>query len=186
MFANMSKQKIKKIIVFKYTFQLILIHAVLGTILSAFIFAFIALLCAFGLRDESEIQSFFTDFYGIGSGYLLSVFCGLANILSVIPFFKLITDCLMGGEEERNIALQNILPNYELQTIRESKRFMCDTFSRKKNLELLFYDENKNKYRFYWNESYGELDEKKLFEAKTLRIKYFPRSKIIFSCEIID
>lgn len=186
MFANMSKQKIKKIIVFKYTFQLILIHAVLGTILSAFIFAFIALLCACGLRDESEIQSFFTDFYGIGSGYLLSIFCGLANILSVIPFFKLITDCLMGGEEERNIALQNILPNYELQTIRESKRFMCDTFSRKKNLELLFYDENKNKYRFYWNESYGELDEKKLFEAKTLRIKYFPRSKIIFSCEIID
>ena len=93
---------------------------------------------------------------------------------------------MKGGEEERNIALQNVLLNYELQTIRESKRFMCDTFSRKKNLELLLYDENKNKYRFYWNESYGELDEKKLFEAKTLRIKYFPRSKIIFSCEIID
>lgn len=186
MFENVSKQKIKKIIVFKYTFQLILIHFILGTILSALFFAVIALLCACGVRDESEIQSFFTDFYGIGSGYLLSLFCGLANILSVIPFFKLIADCLRGGEEERIIALQNVLPNYELQTIRESKRFMCDTFSRKKNLELLLYDENKNKYRFYWNESYGESDEKKLFEAKTLRISYFPRSKIIFNCEIID
>ena len=184
MFANKSKQKIKKIIVFKYTFQLILIHFILGTILSAICLIIVVILS--GWRDDLSIQSFFSNFFGIGFGYLLSLFCGLANILSVLPFFKLITDCLKGGEEERNIALQNVLPNYELQTIRESKRFMCDTFSRKKNLELLLYDENKNKYRFYWNESYGELDEKKLFEAKTLRIKYFPRSKIIFSFEIID
>lgn len=85
--------------VFKYTFQLILVHAVLGTIISVFLFAIIALLCACGVRDESEIQSFFTDFYGIGSGYLLSLFCGLANILSVIPFFKLIADCLKGERQ---------------------------------------------------------------------------------------
>lgn len=43
---------------------------------------------------------------------------------------------------------------------------MCDTFSGKKNAELLLYDENKNKYRFYWNENYGELDEKTLTEKK--------------------
>ncbi len=182
MFANISKQKIKKIIVLKYTFQLILIHFVLGTICSIVVF----LEEWIRLGWEEAIQSYFIEFPAYFFGYALSLFCGLANILSVLSFFKLIADCLKGGEEERNIALQNVLPNYELQTIRESKRFMCDTFSRKKNLELLLYDENKNKYRFYWNESYGELDENKLFEAKTLRIKYFPRSKIIFSCEIID
>lgn len=62
---------------------------------------------------------------------------------------------------------------------------MCDTFSRKKNAELLLYDENKNKYRFYWNENYGELDEKTLTE-KRLKIRYFKRSKIIFFCEQVD
>lgn len=182
MFENVSKQEFKKIIVFKYTFQLILIHIVLGTSCSVVIF--IEEWIRLGWEDA--IQSFFIDFPAYIFGYALSLFCGLANILSVIPYFKLILDSLKGGEEERIITVQNLCLNYELQTIREKKRFMCDTFSRKKNLELLLYDENKNKYRFYWNESYGELDEKKLFEAKTLRIKYFPRSKIIFSCEIID
>ena len=42
----------------------------------------------------------------------------------------------------------------------EASVLLCDMFSRKKNAELLLYDQNKNKYRFYWNENYGELDEK--------------------------
>lgn len=93
-------------------------------------------------------------------------------------------DCRLykGRGEEWIITVEFLWPNYKLQTIRESKRFMCDTFSGKKNAELLLYDENKNKYRFYWNENYGELDEKTLAE-KRLKIRYFRRSKIIFSCE---
>lgn len=183
MFENVSKRKFKKIIVFKYTFQLILIHAVLGTIISVVCLAIVAILS--GWRNDISIQSFLSDIFGIGFGYLLSLFCGLANILSVIPYFKLIIDCLKGGEEERIITVQSLCPNYELQTIREKKRFMCDTFSRKRNAELLLFDEDKNKYRLYWNEKYGDFDEKALTENR-LMIRYFKRSKIIFSCDIID
>lgn len=178
MFEKIAKKKFKKIILFKYTFQLILVHFILGTIGSIIIFVEEWI----RLGWEGAIQSFFVEFPAYLLGYAISLFCGLANILSVIPYCKLIADCIKGGEEERIITVEFLWPNYELQTIRESKRFMCDTFSRKKNAELLLYDENKNKYRFYWNENYGELDEKTLAE-KRLKIRYFKRSKIIFSCE---
>ena len=181
MFENVSKQTLKKIIVFKYTFQLIIIHAVLGTVISLVIF----LEEWIRLGWTEAIQSFFVDFPGYIIGYVGSLFCNLANILSVIPYFKLILDCVKGGEEEKIITVQNILPNYELQTIRSKKRFMCDTFSRKKNVELLVYDENKNKYRLYWNENYGTFDEKVL-KGNTLMIRYFKRSKIIFGCNIMN
>ena len=60
MFANKSKQKIKKIIVFKYTFQLILIHFVLGTILSTICLIIVVILS--GWRDDLSIQIFFLIF----------------------------------------------------------------------------------------------------------------------------
>ena len=182
MFEKISKEKFKKIILFKYTFQLILVHFILGTIGSIIIFVEEWI----RLGWEEAIQSFFVEEPTYLLGYAISLFgAGLANILSVIPYCKLLVDCIKGGEEERIITVGFLWPNYELQTIRESKRFMCDTFSRKKNAELLLYDENKNKYRFYWNENYGELDEKILTE-KRLKIRYFKRSKIIFSCEQVD
>ena len=175
MFEKISKEKFKKIILFKYTFQLILIHFILGTIVSLIIFV------------EEAIQSFFVEEPTYLLGYAISLFgAGLANILSVIPYCKLIADCIKGGEEERIIIVGSWWYNYELQTLRGSKRFMCDMFSRKKNVELLLYDQNKNKYRFYWNENYGGgFDEKKLTE-KRLKIRYFKRFKIIFSCEQVD
>ncbi len=181
MFEKISKEKFKKIILFKYTFQLILVHFILGTIGSIIIFVEEWI----RLGWEGAIQSFFVEFPAYLLGYAISLFCGLTNILSVIPYCKLLVDCIKGGEEERIITVEFLWPNYELQTIRESKRFVCDTFSRKKNAELLLYDENKNKYRFYWNENYGELDEKTLTE-KRLKIRYFKRSKIIFFCEQVD
>ena len=180
MFEKIAKKKFKKIILFKYTFQLILVHFILGTIVSVALLFVVAMVCIW--REDLSVKDFITNPLGIGFGYILSVFSGLANILSVIPYCKLLADCIKGGEEERIITVEFLWPNYELQTIRESKRFMCDTFSGKKNAELLLYDENKNKYRFYWNENYGDLDEKALAE-KRLKIRYFRRSKIIFSCE---
>lgn len=183
MFEKISKEKFKKIILFKYTFQLILVHFILGTIISMVIFSIVAIASIW--KGDLGLKDFFTDPLGIGSGYIGSLFCGLTNILSVIPYCKLLVDCIKGGEEERIITVGFLWSNYELQTIRESKRFVCDTFSRKKNAELLLYDENKNKYRFYWNENYGELDEKTLTE-KRLKIRYFKRSKIIFFCEQVD
>lgn len=181
MFENVSIKKFKKIIVFKYTFQLIIIHAVLGTVISLILFSVEWI----RLGWTGAIQSFFVDFPGYIIGYAGSLFCNLANILSVIPYFKLILDCVKGGEEEKIIYVQNIVPNYELQTLRSKKKFMCDTFSRKKNVELLIYDENKNKYRLYWNENYGTFDEKVL-AGNTLTIQYFKRSKIIFGCNATE
>ena len=183
MFEKISKEKFKKIILFKYTFQLILIHFILGTIVSLIIFVEEWI----RLGWEGAIQGFFVEEPAYLHGYAISLFCaGLANILSVIPYCNLIADCIKGGEEERIIIVGSWWYNYELQTLRGSKRFMCDMFSRKKNAELLLYDQNKNKYRFYWNENYGGgFDEKKLTE-KRLKIRYLKRSKIIFSCDIVD
>ena len=184
MFEKISKEKFKKIILFKYTFQLILVHFILGTVISMVIFSVVAIASIW--KGDLGLKDFITNPLGIGSGYIGSLFCGLTNILSVIPYCKLLVDCIKGGEEERIITVGFLWPNYELQTIRESKRFMCDMFSRKKNVELLLYDQNKNKYRFYWNENYGGgFDEKKLTE-KRLKIRYLKRSKIIFSCDIVD
>ena len=186
MFENISKEKFKKIILFKYTFQLIFVHAVLGTILSAICLAAVAILSNW--NDSINVQSFFSNVFVVGFGYLLSLFCGLTNILSVIPYCKLLSDCLTGEEEERVIVVQSICPNYELQTIREQKRFLCDTFSRKQNAELLLYDQDKNKYRLYWNERYGTFDEKILTDnhETPVLIRYFKRSNIFFSCIKID
>lgn len=185
MFENITKEKFKKIILFKYAFQLIFVHAVLGTILSAICLAAVAILSIW--NDSINVQSFFSIFFGIGFGYLLSLFCGLTNILSVIPYSKLLSDCLTGEEEERVIIVQSICPNYELQTIREQKRFLCDTFSRKQNVELLLYDQDKNKYRLYWNENYGAFDETLMADNHeiSILIRYFKRSKIVFSCNKI-
>lgn len=85
------------------------------------------------------------------------------------------------------IIVQSICPNYELQTIREQKRFLCDTFSRKQNVELLLYDQDKNKYRLYWNENYGAFDETLMADNHeiSILIRYFKRSKIVFSCNKI-
>ncbi len=90
MFENITKEKFKKIILFKYAFQLIFVHAVLGTILSAICLAAVAILSIW--NDSINVQSFFSNFFGIGFGYLLSLFCGLTNILSVIPYSKLLSD----------------------------------------------------------------------------------------------
>ena len=90
-------------------------------------------------------------------------------------------------EETKEIEVYNTLPPYELQCYRQSKRFISDTFSRKENIEMFIYDENKTKYRFFWNENYGEkVEESKICQAKRMRISYFKHSKIIFRCEILE
>ena len=124
---------------------------------------------------------------GIGFSFLGIVF-NLPNILSVVPFIKLLIDCMSKADEEtKEIEVYNILPPYELQCLRQSKRFMSDTFSRKENIEMFIYDENKTKYRFFWNENYGEkVEESKICQAKRMRISYFKHSKIIFRCEILE
>ncbi len=95
MFEKIAKKKFKKIILLKYTFQLILVHFILGTIGSIIIYVEEWI----RLGWEGAIQSFFVEFPAYLLGYAISLFCGLANILSVIPYCKLIADCIKGGEE---------------------------------------------------------------------------------------
>ena len=95
MFEKISKEKFKKIILFKYTFQLILVHFILGTIGSIIIFVEEWI----RLGWEGAIQSFFVEFPAYLLGYAISLFCGLTNILSVIPYCEVIADCIKGGEE---------------------------------------------------------------------------------------
>ena len=103
MFEKISKEKFKKIILFKYTFQLILVHFILGTIGSIIIFVEEWI----RLGWEEAIQSFFVEEPTYLLGYAISLFgAGLANILSVIPYCKLLVDCIKGGEEERIITVE--------------------------------------------------------------------------------
>ena len=125
-------------------------------------------------------------FFAMACMYLINL---MTNGLSILPFCKLILDCILKESEEmKEIELSNEMPPYELQCIRQSKRFMCDTFSRKRNVELFIYDEKKTKYRVFWNESYGSYKkaEQIICDGKRLKISYFKRSKIIFRCELIE
>lgn len=191
MFEKISSKRLKLILVFKYFFQLILAPIILGLLID--LLWFIVGIIKFDLNymmDDlfGKYIILGVEVYGwslmIGFGYVV----GLANILSVLPFCKLILDCILKDSEiTKEIELSNELPAYELQCIRESKRFTCDTFSRKKNAELFIYDENKTKYRLFWNENYGSYEkaEQIIFDGKKLKISYFKRSKIIFRCELI-
>ena len=87
---------------------------------------------------------------------------------------------------EKEIQIKKLFPYYELQCLREKKRFICDTFSKKKNVEIYIYDEQKKKYRFLWNEGYGgsaeEVERILLGDNLRVKIKYLKHSKIIVGC----
>ena len=192
MFEKISSKRLKLALVFKYIFQLILTPLIIGLFCN--LLWFIGGLIRFDLNYTMDALLTKYNILGIETytcilliefGYVV----GLANILSILPFCKLILDCILkNSEETREIELSNELPAYELQCIRESKRFICDTFSRKKNAELFIYDENKTKYRLFWNENYGSYEkaEQIICDGKKLKISYFKRSKIIFRCELIE
>lgn len=191
MFDNINKLKLRNIILFKYCFQLIIFPVIEGIFMMALFF--LIMLIAFDLEYSINMLSNKSIFLGIESyPWVLIVVAmyliNLPNILAVKPFIELIFDCLSKDNiKTAEIEFTKIMPMYELQCLRQSKRFMCDTFSRKKNEEALIYDQNNKKYRFFWNEKYGNIEElKKLANAQILKITYFKRSKIIFDCQIIQ
>ena len=191
MFEKISKNKLKMIFVFKYFFQLLLIPFLYGLLL--ILIALVISIFKHGV-DYAIKEVFILNNFGQMNlpsyvGLILVGFVpNLVNILSIIPFIKLIVDCISrDNEETKEIEFANIFPMYELQCIRQSKRFMCDTFSRKKNVEVFIYDEHKTKYRLFWNENYGDVEkEEEMSKAKRLRISYFKHSKIIFRCEVLE
>ena len=181
----------KRILLFKYFFQFFIAPLILGILFNLIAIAILI------IRDGFFIvflEVFIEKIAVFGiihmSGWFLIIIIAfifnLVNILSVLPYIKLILDCFTKKDEEsKEIELDTFYPYYELQCIRQSKRFMCDTFSRKKNAELFLYDENKNKYRLLWNEKYGDDKLEEVLDASKLRISYFKHSKIIFNVEVI-
>lgn len=187
MFVKISKDNLRNIILFKYIFQLLI-----APIFASFIMdIFVMIIEGFTRGFDKCFTLFYETVWGMPVWIMLIVcwyLINLTNILSVVPFFKLIADSLSKDNVQASeIEFTKIMPMYELQCIRQSKRFMCDTFSRKKNEEAFIYDQNNKKYRFFWNEKYGSIEElKKLASAKTLKISYFKHSKIVFDCQIIQ
>lgn len=187
MFDNISKEKLRNIILFKYIFQLLI-----APIIASFIMDILVILLEGFIYGFDKCFSLFHEVAWGMPAWITLLLCwyliNLTNILSVVPFFKLIADSLSKDNVQTSeIEFTKIMPMYELQCIRQSKRFMCDTFSRKKNEEAFIYDQNNKKYRFFWNEKYGSIEElKKLASAKTLKISYFKHSRIIFDCQIIS
>ena len=193
MFDKISSKRLKLALVFKYIFQFLLEPFILGLV--ANLIWFIVGIIRFDLNYMMDFLfrkyiilgiEVYVWVLVIGCMYLINF---TINVLSILPFCKLILDCILKDSEiTKEIELSNELPAYELQCIRESKRFTCDTFSRKKNAELFIYDENKTKYRLFWNENYGSYEkaEQIICDGKKLKISYFKRSKIIFRCELIE
>ena len=193
MFDKISSKSLKRVLVLKYIVQLLGVPFVMGGGMLIILFTITTL-----KGVDYAVDNFFYKYFKLGNLYIPLWFFTIlsfgavvipTNILSVLPFCKLILDCIMQDSEvTKEIELSNELPAYELLSFRNSKRFMCDIFSRKRNVELFIYDENKTKYRIFWNESYGsnEKAEQIICDGKRLRISYFKRSKIIFRCELIE
>ena len=182
----MRPGKLKALLIYKYFFQLFIVPIVFDIII------FILIISFQGYQKFCNDIMQVTDILGVPVhsltiGILFGFLINLVNILSIIPFIKLIADCFTKDDiKEKIIDFNNFFPIYELQCIRQSKRFMCDTFSKKENIEIFIIDENKKKYRLFWNESYGDIGEyKKVEKAQRIKMKYLKHSRIIVDCEAI-
>ena len=190
MYDKISKAKLKKIFLFKLAFQLFMVPIITAILMLIIVLLFaIPIRLATGFTFKELIEMDFLIKPGEFDMYNLCLFMGFLtnslNILSLIPFTELIIDCFSKNDEEtKEIYVSKIFFPYELQCVRQSKRFICDTFSKKENIEVFLYDENKKKYRMFWNENYGDYaiaDD--VTRADRLKISYFKHSKIIFKCE---
>lgn len=192
MYNKITPQKLKWLYIFKYFFQLIIAPLLLGgTILGA-------VFTVFWIRDgyDQACLSCLHDsinFLGIKNvnsavAFILTgVVLNVVNILSVIPFIGLIEDLFTKNVIEKEITFASVFPMIELQCARQSKRFICDTFSRKDNSEVFVIDENKKYYRLLWNENYGSKAEFEKFEkAERLKIQYLRHSRIIVGVEVLE
>ena len=75
------------------------------------------------------------------------------------------------------------MPCYEVTGIGKYKGFVVDSLARREAVEMRIKDKNKIKYRFFWDERFGE--DKVSFHTQKTRIKYFKHSRIIFFYEDI-
>lgn len=193
MFDLIDNKKYRLVLLCKYTFQLIITPLMTGILVVLPIFM-VELMIKNGFENAVKSMSETSMLWIIPiSGWSGSILLGsfitiLANLLSIKIFISLILDCLSKKVFTKKIKFVKFLSAYELQGARNKKRFFCDTFSRKKNMEIFIYDENKKKYRLFWNENYSTVKDvpDEFFDSKQLRITYFKYSRIICDVEILD
>ena len=190
MFEKISNKWLKRLFLWKYFFQFFITPLFLWML---FIGPIIILLGALKGFYDTIILFFAINGNGKMNGsqafLLVMYFCSFPGIASIPTFIKLIFDCIKNQEVEQVTKITKLFPCIELPSLRQKKRFTCDTFSKKKNVEIYVYDEAGKKYRFFWNENYGgssEEVERVLLEGVTVKIKYLKYSKIIVACEILN
>lgn len=194
MFDKVKKERFKWLIAYKYFAQLVIAPVVAGLIVDGILFIGFTIIAGVAQAEQTfvkplQIGRLKIKFWICGC-FEFASFVILPNLLSVIPSIKLLIDAFSKNDSEtKEIEISKLFLPYELQCVRQSKRFICDTFSRKTNLEAFIYDENKKKYRFFWNESYSSTYKDvdlEICRAKRLKISYYKRSRIIYACEILE
>ncbi|MBO5412037.1 MAG: hypothetical protein J6A38_03005 [Clostridia bacterium] len=184
MLHKIDPKRLRKKLLFKYFYQFLPATLLYGTILSLGIF-FVALI---KWGPSQVMWKFFVEEPWYIGGYIGIVFCIImGNVLSIITSIKLMIDkidCVI----KKDIEVVKIFPNFELNGMKERKRFMYDNYSKKKNVELLLYErENgkKKKYRLFLHEDWGDVEKFGEILQRTSRFKiaYLKHSKIIVRIE---
>lgn len=184
MLHKISSKQLRKKLLFKYFYQFFFAVLLYGTIVTL-IFFFIDLI---RLGYPKVVRHFFVEEPWYIGGYVGVLFCIiLGNMLSIFPFIKLMVDKTERATK-KYIEVINIFPNFELNGMLEKKRFIYDTYSKKKNAEILLYErENgkKKKYRLFLHEDWGDVDKfaEILQRNSRFKITYLKYSRIIVEIE---
>lgn len=184
MFSKITPKQLRKDLLFKYLFQFFITPIILGSIL-LFVLLVIDII-RIGV-NQACYELFVEGPWWLGI-YGFAFFCTItSNILSIIPFVKVLIDNTE-KMEQRMVENIQVYPSFEIHGIRKSKAFVCDTFSKKKQRELaLFTRENgkRKKYRLFLDEKWGDIKkfEDIVWRNNPLKITYFKHSKVIVAIE---
>ena len=186
MFHKVNAKQLKRKLLLKYFFQFLIAPMLIGTIIDV-CFLIVAVI---RWRSNGLYRFFINEpFYLIGyiMGYM-AIF--ITNIFSIITAIKLIID-KDKSIVQKEIKVTTVFPLIELLGWNEGKRFMIDSYSKKKNAEAyLFARENGKRkcYRAFLHEDWGDVE--KFYELMkkdvAVRIKYFKHSKIIVEMQEVE
>ena len=172
MFEKISGKRLKRLFLWKYFFQFFITPLCLSVCACAICLVVLSIKNGFFMAVKETFGNS-GSLNGLQAITMVMYFCSFPGIASIPTFIKLIFDCIKNQEVEQVTKITKLFPCIELPSLRQKKRFTCDTFSKKKNVD----------------ENYGgssEDVERVLLEGVTVKIKYLKYSKIIVACEILN
>lgn len=185
MFHKVNAKQLKRKLLLKYFFQFFIFPLILGTIANIMMFSVLL----FIWKEDTVYRFFINEPVYLGL-YCLASFTVVVNILSIITAIKLIID-KDKSIVQKEIKVTTVFPAIELVGWNNGKRFMIDSYSKKKNVEAyLFARENGKRkcYRAFLHEDWGDVE--KFYELMkkdvAVRIKYFKHSKIIVEMQEVE